>query len=215
MKNCQVRRTEAQMIPTARHTTTAKRIGRPAAFALFALGLTLLSGCAAFEPAAFPWVEFFVGLVNFGIFAWVIIKFGGPLIQEYFADRRETFLREMNAAQEARQEAEAKLEEYNAKLEALEQERQALLDEYHARGEREKQRIIEAAKDSVEKMRVDAEATIDQEVKKAVAILEEQAVDLAVEMARKKAVDSLDADRQQKLFQRYIADLEGSKSALN
>lgn len=189
--------------------------GRMAAIAATVLGISLLSGCAAFEPAAFPWVEFVVAIANFAIFAWVIVKFGGPFIQEYFATRREDFLREMNAAQEARKEAEARLAEYDAKLEALEQERQALLDEYHAQGEREKQRLVETAKRQVEKMRADAESLIDQEVKKAVAMLEEQAVDLAVQMAADKAKEELDESRQKKLFERYVSGLNQSEKTVN
>lgn len=176
-----------------------------AAVALAALAL--LTGCG-FDASNFPWPDYIVGMINFAIFAGIIIKFGGPYIQQYFADRREVFLREMNAAQDARREAEARLEEYNQKLEALEQERQGLLDEYHAQGEREKQRIIEAAKQQVEKSRVDAQATIDMEVKKAVALLERQAVDLAVGMAEKRARAALTDDLQDQLFDRYVSELD-------
>ncbi len=180
-----------------------------------ALALAFLSGCSAIDIGAFPWSFWVVDLINFAIFAGIIIYFGGSYIQEYFASRRENFLREMNAAKEARKQAEAKLEEFDTKLEVLEQERQALLDEYHAQGEREKQRIIETAKREVEKMRSDAEATIEQEVKKAVAMLEEQAVDLAVDMARQQAQKKLDEEGQRKLFERYVSDLDERGPTLN
>ncbi len=200
--------------------TKSKRRGvlrSPAFYVLVvsALALAFLSGCDAVDVGAFPWSYWVVDLVNFAIFAGIIIYFGGSFIQEYFANRRENFLREMNAAKEARKEAEAKLEEFDSKLDALEQERQALLDEYHAQGEREKQRIIDTAKREVEKMRTDAEATIDQEVKKAVAMLEEQAVDMAVGMAREQAQKKLDAKHQKKLFERYVSDLDGRGPTLN
>ena len=187
-------------------------LSRLVLIAVALIAVSVLPACAA-DVEAFPWVQWIVGLVNFAIFAGIIIKFGGPYIQEFFANRRAEFLRDKEAATRAREEAEALLEEYNAKLEALEQERQALLDEYHAQGEREKQRIIDTAKRQVEKMRTDAEATIDQEVKKAVSVLERQAVDLAVDMARDKAKEELDADRQKKLFDRYVAQLDDSPAA--
>ncbi len=187
---------------------------RPAALAALAMVAATMTGCG-FDATAFPWTTFVVGLVNFAIFAGIIIYFGGSYIQEFFANRRAEFLREMEAAKEARKQAEARLEEYNAKLEALEQERQALLDEYHAQGEREKQRIIDDAKRQVEKMRSDAEATIDQEVKKARAVLEQQAVDLAIDMARDQARDQLDGDAQKQLFERYVDQLDDSEATLN
>ena len=183
-----------------------------ALLALVALALLVSTGCG-FDASDFPWSSFFTAWVNFAIFAGIIIYFGGAHIQRFFANRREDFLRNMKAATEAREEAEARLEEYNAKLEALEKERQSLLDEYHAQGEREKQQIVENAKRQVEKMRDDAEATIAQEVKKAVAMLEAQAVDLAVEMAREKAIERLDAERQKKLFDRYVSQLDESDAA--
>ncbi len=183
--------------------------------AALALAAAFLTGCNAIDPGAFPWAYWVTDLINFAIFAGIIIYFGGPYIQEFFANRRENFLREMNAAKEARKQAEAKLEEFDTKLEVLEQERQALLDEYHAQGEREKQRIIETAKREVEKMRSDAEATIEQEVKKAVAMLEEQAVDLAVDMARQQAQKKLDEEGQRKLFERYVSDLDERGPTLN
>lgn len=189
---------------------------RWAFFSSVLVALLLFSVPAFAAPAdGFPVVHWLVSMVNVGIFLWIIVKYGGPHIQKFFANRRDVFLTHMNAAKRAREEAEARLDELNEKIEALEKERQALLDEYHAQGEREKQRIIETAKRQVEKMRQDAEATIDQEVKRAVAMLEEQAVDLAVEMARKKAVEKLDEKAQEKLFEGYLADLESPEASVN
>lgn len=170
---------------------------------------------AAGEYDGFPWKYWFTGMFNFAIFAGIIVYFGAPIAKKMFHERRETFLKDMNAAKAAREEAEARLSELNEKLELLEKERQALLDEYHAQGEREKQRLVETAKKQVEKMRSDAEATIEQEVKKAVAMLEKQAVDLAVDMAREKAVKKLDASAHDRLFDGFVAELGEEKSRLN
>ncbi len=163
------------------------------------------------DIAGFPWAAWIAGIANLVIFLWIIVKFGGPHIQTFFRERRETFLQNMNAAKAAREEAELRLAELNERLENLEKERQSLLDEYHAHGEREKNRIVEQAKRQVEQMRADAEATIDQEVKKAVAMLEEQAVTLATDLARKKAVAALDASAQEALVDQYLDDLKNSR----
>lgn len=176
------------------------------------VGLLLVASPAfAADYGGFPWSHWIAGMANLAIFLFIIIKFGGSHIQNFFATRRDTFLANMNAAQAAREEAEARLAELNAKLDNLEKERQSLLDEYHAHGEREKQRIVDAAKRQVEKMRTDAQATIDQEVKKAIALLEEQAVDLATELARKKAIAALDDKAQGQLVDRYLADLKTAR----
>ena len=182
---------------------------------LVAVVLVALPAFAAGEYDGFPWKYWFAGLFNLAIFVGVLIYAGAKPIKQLFHDRRETFLKNMNAAKAAREEAEARLAELNEKIELLEKERQALLDEYHAQGEREKQRLVDTAKKQVEKMRADAEATIEQEVKKAVAMLEKQAVDLAVGMAREKAVKRLDASAQDRLFEGFISELGEEKSRLN
>ena len=197
-------------------TRRTRKFLRRATIAVALLAVTITTGCAyEFDAGAFPWGDFAIAVVNFAIFAGIIYYFGKDYIQQFFANRRAEFVREMEAAQQARKEAEAKLEEYNAKLEALEQQRQALLDEYHAQGEREKQRIIDETKQQVEKMRRDAEATIDQEVKRARAMLENQAVQLAVDLARDKAIDALDDDAQQALFSSYLEGLDASGKSPN
>ncbi|MBA2664343.1 MAG: F0F1 ATP synthase subunit B [Bradymonadaceae bacterium] len=185
------------------------------------VGLLALATSAISSPAfaasagdhhGFPWLSWAVSIVNLMIFLGILIKFAGPKIQSFFAERRRAFTYNLEEASRLRKEAEARLDEYTARLDALESERQQLLDEYHAQGEREKDRLIEAAKKQVEKMRADAELTIKQDVKKAVANLERQAVDLAVEMAHRMANEKLDAAGRNRLVDGYVAEL-GQNSA--
>lgn len=197
-------------------TKTKTKNKRREIFSVVFVSLLLITTPAFAAPAdGFPWLHWATGMVNFFIFAYIIYHFGGTAIKEMFAARKETFLADMNAAKKAREEAEERLAELNEKLEAFEQERQGMLDEYHAQGEREKQRIIEAAKRQVEKMRVDATSTIDQEVKKAVAMLEEQAVNRAVELARTKAIEAIDAQKQEELFEGYLSELKRPEASVN
>lgn len=170
---------------------------------------------ASGESYGFPWKYWFTGLFNLAVFVGLIYYMGAEGIRKYFADRHATFVKNMNAAQAAREEAEARLEELNAKIEGLEKERQVLLDEYHAQGEREKQRLVETAKKQVEKMRADAEAMIDLEVKKAVSMLEKQAVDLAIDLAQEKASARIDGVVQNQLFEQFVSELGEEKTRLN
>ncbi len=177
----------------------------------------VLAGCAVVlfaEPAfaaapggGFPWGAWVVSIINLVIFLAIIYKFGGPKISAFFKNRRETLIHDLEVARKLREEAEARLEEFSARLDALEDERKKLLEEYHEQGEREKKRIIEEAKRQVEKMRADAEVTIEQEVKKAIADLERQVVDLAVGMTEKMAQEKLDAGRQKTLVDNYVSEL--------
>jgi F-type H+-transporting ATPase subunit b len=180
--------------------------------------LAVLAGCAVLlfaQPAfaaaggghGFPWGSWIVSIINLLIFLGIIYKFGGEGITNFFKTRRETLIHDLEEARKLREEAEARLEEYTARLDALEDERKKLLEEYHEQGEREKKRIVEEAKTQVEKMRADAEVTIEQEVKKAIADLERQVVDLAVGMTETMAREKLDGGTQKTLVDNYVSEL--------
>lgn len=156
----------------------------------------------------FPWVNWAVSLVNLGIFLGILIYFAGPRIQGFFKTRRDTLVADLQAAERLREEAQARLDEYEARMSSLDDERKAILDEYHRQGEREKERLVEDARRQVEKMRADAELVIQQEVRKAVATIEAQAVEAAVGFARETLEKNLDERRQNALVTRYVDDMK-------
>ncbi len=156
----------------------------------------------------FPRASVAASWVNFAIFLGILVYFAKDSIQTFFSNRKELLEANLKEAERLREEAQAKLEEYQAKLDQLEQEREELLEEYNRQGEREKIKIIEDAKNQVEKMREDAERVIEQEVKKVIASLEQRAVDHAVRLAKDMAKDRLDSeDKQSKLVDGYVEDL--------
>jgi F-type H+-transporting ATPase subunit b len=153
-------------------------------------------------------VHWGVSVLNFAIFLGIIIYFAGGKIQGFFKNRRDDLLADLTEAKKLRKQAQEKLDEYSRRLDALDEERDALLDDYRTQGEREKERLIADAKRQVEKMRSDAELVIQQEVRKAVASIEQQAVDLAVDMARKSLDEKLDPRTQNVLVDQYVDDLK-------
>lgn len=180
---------------------------RPAIVA-FAVTFAFAAPAFAAEGGGFPWVHWGVSVVNFVIFLGVIVYFAGDKIQTFFQERRDTLLADLNEAKALRARAQEKLDEYSQRLASLDEERDALMKDYRAQGQREKERLIEDAKRQVEKMRSDAELVIDQEVRKAVASIEEQAVDLAVNMARDSLQKKVDARTQNVLVDQYVDDLK-------
>lgn len=156
----------------------------------------------------FPWANWAASLVNVAIFLGILVYFAGPKVQQFFRDRTTTLTADINEAKKLRAEAQEKLAEYQARLDSLDSERQELLDDYHKQGEREKDRLVADAKRQVEKMRADAELMIQQEVRKAVASIERQAVDIAVGMSEKALRTKLDASTQNVLVSEYVDDLK-------
>lgn len=202
-------------------STQSLHSARVSAWAAVAVGVVLLlvaqpAFAAPGEASGFPWLTWGVSVVNLLIFIGIIYKAGGAGITEFFKKRRATLLENLDEARELREEAQARLEEYSARLDSLEAERKTLLEEYHMQGEREKKRIIEDAKAQVDKMRADAKTSVEQEIKKAVASLERQMVEQAVEQAETIARDQLDAGSQKTLLDNYaqeLSSMDASKDA--
>lgn len=170
----------------------------------------ILIAAPAYAAAAdgFPWVDWAVSMGNLAVFLGIIFYFFGPKIQNFFHDRAEQLQGDIKEAKRLRAEAQEKLEEYQKRMDKLDDERKALMDEYHAQGEREKDKLVTDAKRQIEKMRTDAELVIKQEVRKAVASIEQQAVDMAVELARASLESKVDGRAQNALVSQYVDDLK-------
>ncbi|MEM1348212.1 MAG: ATP synthase F0 subunit B [Myxococcota bacterium] len=189
---------------------------------LFTLGVTLLWLCVFAAPAlaaggggeeghhGVDWKHFAGSVVNFMIFCGIIVYMAKDSVRNFFESRRDTLAADMQEAERLKAEAEAKLAEYTEKLDQLTTEREAILEEYNVQGEREKERLIEDAKRQVTKMRQDAELMIRQELKSAIARIEEKAVDEAVHLAREMAREKLAKQTlQKKLVDDYLSDMDG------
>jgi len=83
----------------------------------------------------------------------------------------------------AREDAEKKFREYDAKLDKAAEEIKAMADMLEAQGLAEKERIIGDARKAAEKMKEDAPKRMEREMKKARDQLRAEAVRLSVEMA--------------------------------
>lgn len=66
-------------------------------------------------------------IINFLIFAWLLYKFAGNAIKNYFKERRENIARSIEEAKKSREEAEKRYNEAKAKVANLEKEVQAII----------------------------------------------------------------------------------------
>lgn len=163
---------------------------------------------AAGKGDGFPWVYWGASMFNLLVFLGILYKFAWPKIQEFFAQRQKDLMADIEEARRLKEAAELKVQEYEARLEALDDERATMLAEYEEQGKVARDKIVEDAKRQVAKMRVDAKNQIDQEVKRAIATLEQKAVDEALRMAQSTIEQRLDAAQQDALVNEYIQDLE-------
>ena len=142
-------------------------------------------------------------------FMWRVIDFAALLalviwalkkanVKGALSDRQLQIEKNLRDAKEARESAEAKLLEYNSKLEKAAKEIDGIRAAIVSEGEMEKARIIAEAKFAAEKIVAQAAQSAEQETVKARAELRAEAARLAVEIATGKltgAIQKADHDR--------------------
>lgn len=136
-------------------------------------------------------------VVSFAILFFVLYKFAFPGILSALEDREKKIRDSLDQAERFRTEAEHKLKEYEAKLNAASKEADGIL----ATAKERAQRILEENEQRLtadaERIKGDATREIDQERRKAIQEIRTQTTDLALMVAEKIVERSLtDADHR-------------------
>lgn len=130
-----------------------------------------LLGEKANEPPSILWREpgepapFLASLLNFGILVLIVNRYGKRALADALVKRKETITREIDEATRLRKAAEDRLSQYEAKLAKISDELERVHREFREQGERDKERIIQEAKERRERMRKDTEIVLAQEAK--------------------------------------------------
>jgi len=122
-------------------------------------------------------------VINFVILVVGIYIVWIKFIKGMLAGRREGIRKAIEEAKSARDDAERKAAEYEKKLALLDSSVDEIFQELRKEGEAEKEKLIEEAQKSAEKIKAQAKVTADQEIKKANEYIKGEIARLAVEMA--------------------------------
>ena len=107
-------------------------------------------------------------------------------------------------------EAEKKLAAYNKKFAELEKESEGIVAEYVRQGEEAKIRILKEAEAAADKLKVQAQKNIENEIQRAKAQLQEEILDKALSKAEALIKEKVNADDQEKLVDEYLAKVVAS-----
>jgi F-type H+-transporting ATPase subunit b len=141
--------------------------------------------CSCFRMCRFRfrWKSFAFKTLNavliIGFLAWML----APKIKEFFSGRRQEIKESLETTAVQKAEAEKQYREYAEKIDKASLEIDGIFDMIKAQGVVEKQKIIEDAEKVAKKMKEDAQARLEQELKKASSQLRNEAVALSVQMA--------------------------------
>ncbi|WP_437590084.1 F0F1 ATP synthase subunit B family protein [Sorangium sp. So ce1000] len=156
---------------------------------------------------------FLASVLNFGLLAFIVVRFGRKPIAEALKKRKQTITQELDNASRLKQEAEQRLEEYEDKLTRLEETLAELKAEHAAQAEVEKAHVLAEAEQRRVRMRRDAEFRAEQELKAARAMLLQEAVQNAVAAAEellRQRIGQQDLDR---VNEEYLKAIPAAVSA--
>lgn len=153
----------------------------------------------------------FVGpLVNFAILLVLGYMAVTRSINPSLQARRASVESEIAEAKRLHDEAVTMHAEMTAKLGSLDAEITTLKAQFASAGEAERDRIVAEARARAERMRADAAATIDQEMKNLREDLRREAIIAATAAAEATVRSSIGADDQTRLADEYLAGLEAA-----
>lgn len=148
---------------------------------------------------------FLASLLNFGLLAFVIVRFGKKPIAEALMKRKQSIMQEIDNATRLREEAEARLQTYEDKFETMEETLEQLKGELALQAEIEKKHLLNEAEERRARMKRDAEFRIEQELKAAKSELLQAAVQSAVEAAEELLKKSASAQDQDRMTKEYLS----------
>lgn len=171
---------------------------------LVAVGFAFAAEAEGGHGAASLWKGFGLKTFNFVVLVALLWWLLAGKIKDFFSGRRVEIKETLEKAVERKSEAEKKYREYSEKLDKASLEIDGIFEMIKAQGITEKQKIIEDAERTAKKMKEDAGARIEQEMKKATEQLKAQAVELSVQMAEEILKRSITKDDHKAMVEDYI-----------
>ena len=150
------------------------------------------------------WLGWLQKTFNFVVLVGLLYWLLAAKMKEFFAGRRVEIKETLEKSVEKKAEAEKKYREYSEKLDKASTEIDGIFEMIKAQGVTEKQKIIEDAEKTAQKMKEDARARIEQELKKAADQLKAQSVQVSVQMAEEILKRSITAQDHETMVKEYM-----------
>ncbi len=146
--------------------------------------------------------------LNFGILAFLLIKFSRVPIKNFFKARREEMVREIKTLENEKQ---AVLQEIDENLKLLEDRGarfEAIKERIVAQGEKNKQKIIEDAKQESKALLEGAKQKIDSQIIEARNKLRKELIDSAIAIAIERLPSEMTAEDSQKWVDKFLTNAD-------
>ena len=148
--------------------------------------------------------------INFVLFVLIMRRFAWPIVSSALRDRRERLMAALEAARQARAEAEAIKADFEARMRTLEADSARAREEILAVAETEARHVLEAARVSAERIRADARLVADQEVARAKREIQEEAATHVGQLAERIVSAQLTPSDQTRLVNDFLSEVKSS-----
>ncbi len=146
-------------------------------------------------------------LANFLILVTALYYFAKDPLKEFLLKRRTEIKGNIDEAVKTRENFESSYQDYEYKMEWIEDEIAGIESKLREEGERERNRLLEEAEKQIERIRNEAEFTARQEVKAAEARLTEEAIRRALKLAEEILKAKLGDEDEKRLLEEYLREV--------
>ncbi|MBW2542109.1 MAG: ATP synthase F0 subunit B [Deltaproteobacteria bacterium] len=170
-----------------------------------ALSLILFAlPASAADPSASGLEAFLWPAVNLIILISVLVYFARKPLRAYFDKRRSGIQGELETAAEQLATAESTYANWQRRMIELDGELEAIRATSRQRAEAERERIIADARASADRIRRDAVAAVELELRRAREVLREEAAQLAIELAGERLTREVTDGDRDRLVDEFI-----------
>jgi F-type H+-transporting ATPase subunit b len=146
--------------------------------------------------------------VNLVLIVGIIVYFARKPLADYLEERRHGIQENLESSARILEEAESKLASWNERAARLDAELDEMRETSRRLAEEERDKILAQARATAERIRNDAQAAVDQELRRARAELSAEAADLAVDLAARLIAERVSDDDQERLFDEFLTRVE-------
>ena len=166
---------------------------------------------AAPEPIVPPIFEVVWAAIAFSVVLFVLGKFAFPKIRKGLEDRQTGITKDLEDAENAKNEAQDLSKQNKSELNKAKQEAQKIIDAAKTKASVKKNEIIKAGEEEATNLKAKAEADANRIVAQAVNDANSQIAEISLEVAEKVIGSSINKDANDELVKQFVQQVSESK----
>ncbi|OWZ84602.1 F0F1 ATP synthase subunit B [Natranaerobius trueperi] len=152
-------------------------------------------------------ITFIMTIVNILVLFYLLKRFLFQPISDFMENRSNEIKKNLDHAQQEREEVEKLKQQYEEKLKGAKSEAQEIIQKARQREEEILKEARKEAKEEADAMLERAKSEIEQEKKKAVDTLKTEVSDLTIQISEKVLQDTIDQKQQKQLVKKYLEEV--------